>query len=176
MRIISGEFRGRKFSPPKNLPIRPTTDFAKEGLFNLIQNHFDIESCSFLDLYSGSGNISYEFASRGCKTITAIDNNNKCIKYIQHMFSELHRDIKTIKSDVFKYINRCSTSYDVIYADPPYADTNIDVIPQIVIKNNLLKSNGWLIVEHDRRTKLSELEWFLEERKYGDVHMSIFSL
>ena len=176
MRIISGQFRGKKFSPPKNLPIRPTTDYAKEGLFNILQNNFDFEECSFLDLYAGSGNISYEFASRGCTDIRSVDSNNNCIRYIQQMFTELKCAGRTTKADVFQFIKRCSTTYDLIYADPPYADTSVLTLPEIIFKNKLLKPNGWLIIEHDRKTKLSDLEWFLEERSYGDVHLSIFSL
>jgi len=175
MRIIGGLYKGKSIIAPKNLPIRPTTDFAKEGLFNILNNEFDFEAIELLDLFSGSGNIAFEFASRAAKNILCIDQNYHCVSFIKKIAKELNFNQLTVfKNDVFKYLKQYPKPYDIIFADPPYALENIKEIPQLVFKNNLLNENGWLIVEHDKRTDLSELPHFLKQKKYGNVNFSIF--
>ena len=121
MRIISGQYKGRRISPPKNLPVRPTTDMSKEALFNVLNNYFDFEGLKILDLFSGTGNISYEFASRGSQNITSVDADFGCIKFIKQTATEFDFNIAAIKSDIFAFIEKCQSSYDIIFADPPYA-------------------------------------------------------
>lgn len=177
MRIISGQHKGKKITAPKKLPIRPTTDFAKEALFNILNNRFNFNSLQVLDLFSGSGNISYEFASRGAGPITAVDENFECIKFIKKIAGELDLDITPIKSDVFKYLEKASIKTDLIFADPPY---NFDVdslqkLVEITFDREVLEENGALIIEHSKRIDLSSSGHFTEVRKYGNSVFSFFS-
>lgn len=175
MRIVRGEFKGRHITAPSNLPVRPTTDFAKEGLFNVLENHIEFEGLKVLDLFSGTGNISYEFASRGAASITCVDIDLGCTNFIKKTFSNLeYKNGKVIKSDVFKYIKSCKDSFDLIFADPPYALDKIPQIPLAIFESNLLKPGGWLIVEHDQFTDLSSHEKFVVKRNYGKVNFSFF--
>lgn len=177
MRIISGKFKGRRFDPPSNITARPTTDFAKESLFNLINNQIDIEGITALDLFSGTGSISYELASREAANITAIEMSERHISYIHKMCKDLKIDnIRVIRQDVFRFLQSSPTSYDLIFADPPYQLTNIDEIPDMVIKNNHLNHGGLLIVEHGSKTNFEENPYFVEHRHYGNVHFSFFSI
>jgi 16S rRNA (guanine(966)-N(2))-methyltransferase RsmD len=121
VRIISGKFKGRRIFPPKNLPVRPTTDMSKEALFNVLNNHFSFDSLKVMDLFSGTGNISYEFASRGSENITSVDGDFGCVKFIKQIAEEYDFNIAAIKSDVFKFLEKNTNSYDIIFADPPYA-------------------------------------------------------
>jgi len=135
MRIISGKYKGKTINAPKNLPVRPTTDFAKEGLLNIVTNSFDFENLNVLDLFSGTGNMTYEFASRGAKNILCIDQNNHCINFINKTIKTLDfKNIKAFKNDVFRYLNQYQQTFDIIFADPPYALENIAEIPQLVFK------------------------------------------
>ena len=138
MRIISGKNKGKRINVPKNLPIRPTTDQSKEAIFNIIHNKYDFDSLNVLDLYTGSGNISYEFASRGAKNITSVDNNHKCVNFIKLMSNELNYNIRTIRSDVFKFLKSNTMSYDVIFCDPPY---NYTIEHYIIFENNMSTIN-----------------------------------
>jgi 16S rRNA (guanine966-N2)-methyltransferase len=175
MRIISGKHKGKIISAPKNLPVRPTTDFAKEGLFNVLTNEFDFEELEVLDLFSGTGNIAYEFVSREVKKVLCIDQNYNCVSFIKKTSKELDfKQLNVFKNDVFRYLNQYKQSFDIIFADPPYDLKEIPLIPGLVFKNQLLKKNGWLIIEHDKRTDLSEFPNFLVQRKYGNVNFSIF--
>ncbi|MCH7536004.1 MAG: RsmD family RNA methyltransferase, partial [Bacteroidetes bacterium] len=161
---------------PKNLPVRPTTDFSKEALFNLLNNKFDFTKCNVVDLYSGTGNIAYEFASRSCKRITAVDFNQKCVGYISKTCKELNiNNIKIIKADVYRYVARCTDKFDIIYADPPYDAEDVEKVLDQILASDLLNKNGYLILEHSKRNDYSKKEQFLEQRKYGDVRISIFS-
>jgi 16S rRNA (guanine966-N2)-methyltransferase len=176
VRIISGQFKGRRITAPKKLPVRPTTDMAKESLFNILNNHYYFDEISVLDLFSGTGNISYEFASRGTEQIVAIDNNYSCIKFINETADSLEMLINTIKSDVFKFLESSNQSFDVIFADPPY---NFDVetfakIPELAFKNKLLSDEGLLIVEHSKHTDLSHLAYFSYSKSYGGNTFSFF--
>ena len=160
MRIISGKYKGRRLIAPKHLPARPTTDFAKEGLFNLIRNDFNIEQITVLDLFSGIGGIAFEFASRGAKKIVCIDENYNCVSFIKKTIKELDcSQVNVFKNDVFRYLKKYDTTFDIIFADPPYNMKNINQIPELVFENKLLNKNGQLILEHD---------------KYSNVNFSIF--
>ncbi|RLD61744.1 MAG: 16S rRNA (guanine(966)-N(2))-methyltransferase RsmD [Bacteroidetes bacterium] len=175
MRIISGKYKKKIISPPKNFKLRPTTDIAKEALFNIIANNFDIENISVLDLFSGTGSISYEFASRGCEKIVCVEKNYKHISFIKSTVEKLNfSQIKAIKADVFSYLNSSQSTFDLIFADPPYDLKEIDKIPERVFANNLLNKNSWLIVEHSEKTDFSETPYFKELRAYSKVHFSIF--
>lgn len=175
MRIISGTHKGRTIFPPKNLPVRPTTDFAKESLFNILNNNFDFEQVTVLDLFSGTGGISYEFSSRGTNKITAVDSNYKCYAFIKGVADQMNFDgMHVIKADVFSFLKKVKNHYDIIFADPPYELADIPMIPDLVFENNLLKPDGWLIVEHSIKTDLSAKPFFAEKRTYGNVNFSIF--
>ncbi|RKE94692.1 RsmD family RNA methyltransferase [Ichthyenterobacterium magnum] len=178
MRIISGEFKGRRITAPKKLPVRPTTDMAKESLFNILNNSFYFDEISVLDLFSGTGNISYEFASRGTQHILAVDANFGCIKFINETAESFKMPIKTIKSDVFKFLENTKQQHTIIFADPPY---NFDIeafskIPELVFTNSLLETNGLLIIEHSKHTDLSNLENYSNSKSYGGNMFSFFEL
>jgi len=175
MRIISGKYKGKTISAPKNLPVRPTTDFAKEGLFNVLNNEFDFEEIEVLDLFSGTGNIAYEFVSRGAKKELSIDQNYSCVSFIKKTSKELDfKQLTVFKNDVFIYLKQYHQTFDIIFADPPYDLKEIPLLPDLVFNNQLLNKNGWLIIEHDKRTDLSKFPNFLAQRKYGNVNFSIF--
>jgi 16S rRNA (guanine966-N2)-methyltransferase len=174
MRIIGGTHRGYVIKAPKDLPVRPTTDFAKEGLFNILSNRFELEDYKVLDLFSGTGHISLEFASRGAKPIIAIDQHFKCIGFLKAMAQELKFDITPVKSDVFEYLKKTNLKFDLIFADPPYDLKNIPEINTLVFERNLLNDNGILIIEHGSRTDLSTLSGFTRLRNYGNVNFSFF--
>ncbi|MBC3847947.1 16S rRNA (guanine(966)-N(2))-methyltransferase RsmD [Winogradskyella echinorum] len=176
MRIISGLYKGRRITAPKKLPVRPTTDMAKEALFNILNNQYYFDDISVLDLFSGTGNISYEFASRGTEQITAVDDNYGCIKFINETAEAFDMSISTIKSDVFKFLEKSKQKHTVIFADPPY-DFNVEAfskIPELVFKNDLLNEEGLLIVEHSKHTDLSHLEHFSHSKSYGGNMFSFF--
>lgn len=176
MRIISGTNKGKRLVAPKKLPVRPTTDMAKEALFNILNNTFQFSQLSILDLFSGTGNIAYEFASRGSKEITAVDANYDCVKFIKKTAQELDFNISTIKSDVFKFLEKAYVKADIIFADPPYDFEELEFlkIPQIVFEKNLLNQNGQLIIEHSKHTNLSNFPNFIEARRYGGSVFSFF--
>jgi len=173
MRIISGKHKGRRLMAPNALPVRPTSDRAKESLFNIIQNRYYFEEKSMLDLYSGTGNISYEFASRGCEKIIAVDNNYNCINYIEETSKNLDLNISTIKSDCLKYLKHCKQEFNFIFADPPYDYKNYQELKKIIFENQLVKKDGILIIEHDKETQFDGDK--LELRQYGTIHFSIFT-
>ena len=176
MRIISGTNKGKRLIAPKKLPVRPTTDMAKEALFNILNNNFQFSQLSVLDLFSGTGNIAYEFASRGSKEIIAVDANYDCVKFIKKTAQELDFNISTIKSDVFKFLEKAYVKADIIFADPPYdfEEPEFLKIPQIVFEKNLLNQNGQLIIEHSKHTNLSNFPNFIEARRYGGSVFSFF--
>lgn len=175
MRIISGRYKRRIISPPNNLPVRPTTDMAKESLFNILVNNIDFSEKTVLDLFAGTGNISYEFVSRGCKSVTAVDQDLGCTKFISQTAQQLEmKELTTIRQDVIRFIKTTSNKYDIIFADPPYKLENIDNIINSVFKNEILAPQGWFIVEHERNLDFSELMHFYDHRKYGRVNFSFF--
>ena len=175
MRIVSGTHKGRIFSPPKNIKARPTTDIAKEGLFNIINNNFDFEDISVLDIFSGTGSISFEFASRGCQSIHLVEMASSHIDFIRSVKKELEfNQITPIRHDAFKFLKICKIQFDIIFADPPYELKGVEQIPELVFSRNLLKDNGWLIVEHSKHVNLSKAPYYSETRNYGNVHFSFF--
>lgn len=178
MRIISGQFKGRRITAPKKLPVRPTTDIAKEALFNILNNHYYFDDIWVLDLFAGTGSISYEFASRGTENITAVDEDFGCIKFINKTAEEFEMKIQTIKSDVFKFLDTSRLKATVIFADPPYAFSleQFSRIPQLVFQNNLLEDDGVLIVEHAKQTDLSKLPNYGYSKNYGGSVFSFFEL
>lgn len=175
MRIIGGRLKGLRLNPPKNLPVRPTTDLAKEALFNILLNQIDFDGITVLDLFSGTGNIAMEFASRGAEKVTGVDRSIHCVYYLkdtsrQHGLTE----IEVFKADVFKYLEMETDQYDLIFADPPYDLNKIPEIPKIVFDKNILKPDGLLIVEHQSMQNLSNHPAFVEQRKYGHSSFSFF--
>lgn len=176
MRIVGGKLKGIRFNPPKNLPVRPTTDMAKEALFNILQNKLDINNLKVLDLFSGTGNISLEFASREALAITSVDLNFGCYNYLKNISKEQNlNQIKAIKADVFKFLNQETDKFDLIFADPPYDLTRIPEIASIVFDKELLNKNGILIIEHQSMQDLSNHPNFTEKRKYGYSAFSFFN-
>ncbi len=175
MRIIGGSLKGLRLNPPKNLPVRPTTDLAKEALFNILQNQIEFDGIKVLDLFSGTGNISLEFASRGAVQVIAVDRSIHCINYLkdaarQHKLEQ----VKTYKADIFKYLELETDQYDLVFADPPYDLNQIPAIPKIVFEKNLVLPGGLLIVEHQSMQNLSQHPAFVEQRKYGHSSFSFF--
>jgi len=173
MRIISGTHKGRRLMAPSTLPVRPTTDRAKEALFNILENRYFFDGKNVLDLFSGTGNISYEFVSRGCDKIIAVDNNYHCIEYIEKTTKELDFNITTIKSDCLQYLKNCKQEFNFIFADPPYDYEEYQELKNLVFEKKLVKKDGVLIIEHDK--EVSFVANNVELRKYGTVHLSVFS-
>lgn len=178
MRIISGTFKGRRIQAPKNLPVRPTTDMSKEALFNILNNQFDFSELRILDLFSGTGNISYEFASRGSKPITSVDGNFGCVQFIRRTAAEFDMDIHPIKSDVFSFLEKSKGPFDIIFADPPYdlAQKDFEKISILVFQNELLNEDGLMVIEHSKHTKLDHMSHFSYQKNYGGSVFSFFEI
>ena len=178
MRIISGKYKGRRISPPKNLPVRPTTDMCKEALFNILNNHFNFKELRILDLFAGTGSISYEFASRGSEPITCVDGDMGCTNFIRKTAAEFDFDITPIKSDVFKFLEKCKAHHDIIFADPPYGLDlkDFERIIELVFEKELLEADGMMIIEHSKHTKLEHMENFSFSKSYGGSIFSFFEL
>ena len=173
MRIISGKYKRKKIIPPKQLKLRPTTDRAKEGIFNIITNKYDITKISILDLYSGTGNISYEFFSRGCSKLTAVDINYKSTEFIRKTKEELNMNINIINKNSIDFLKENTDRYDIIFADPPYKYNNYQELIQKILEQDILNNNGIFILEHGSNMKLFDNT--IEVRKYGNVFFSIFN-
>ena len=178
MRIISGKFKGRRIFPPKNLPVRPTTDMSKEALFNVLNNHFSFEGLKILDLFAGTGNISFEFASRGSDNITAVDADFGCVKFIKQIAEEYDFNIAAMRSDVFKFLEKNTNSYDIIFADPPYAldQKTFENIVTLVFQQELLREDGMMVIEHSKYTKLDHMIHFSFKKSYGGSIFSFFEI
>lgn len=175
MRIISGSHRGRTIVPPRNFRARPTTDFAKESLFNVLNNITEIEDAEVLDLFAGTGSISFEFASRGAKKIDAVELNSVHYAFIQETAKKFgFTQIRAIKTHAIKFIEFCSVTYDIIFADPPYEMENVNEIPDMIFKNNLLNQDGLLILEHSDSYNFNEHSRFVNSRTYGSVNFTFF--
>ena len=176
MRIISGSLGGRRINPPPHMPhTRPTTDIAKEGLFNIIQNNIELESIATLDLFGGTGAISYELASRGAANLTIVEKDPKMYEFITKNIEQLKiENCKVIKMDVFSFIHQCNSQYDFIFAGPPYALTTIDELPKLVAEKKLLKPAGWFVLEHTPRNDYKKFPQYVTERNYGTTIFSIF--
>lgn len=176
MRIISGIHGGRKISPPAKMPYtRPTTDVAKEGLFNIIENNLSISSLKTLDLFGGTGSISFELASRGVKDLTVIEKDKAMFEFIKTTAGILNlKNFKVHRMDVFKYLNQCSETFDFIFAGPPYALTSIDDIPKKIYEKDLLNKTGWFVLEHTPANNYKDFALYKTQRNYGTTIFSIF--
>lgn len=175
MRVISGRLGGRRFNPPKLINTRPTTDFAKTGLFNILNNHVDFAEVSFLDLFSGTGSISYEFASRGCKRIVCVDQDDQCIRFIRKMKTEWSLDeLDIIKTDVLRFLEKALEKFDVIFAGPPYPMKEIAALPDKIFERELLKEGGWFILETDPKYDFTGHPHFFRRTHYGQTNFHFF--
>jgi len=176
MRIIAGDLGGRKISPPAKMPYtRPTTDVAKEGLFNVLQHRIDFDGIRTLDLFGGTGSISYELASRGAGDLTIVEKDHVMFEFIKKTATSLKiENMKFIKMDVFRYLETCTTTYDFIFAGPPYALATIDELPKIVMEKQLLRENGWFVLEHTPRNDYKQFEKYSFEKNYGTTIFSVF--
>ena len=177
MRIISGTLKGRQINPPKAIKARATTDVAKESLFNIIHNLYEIENFSVLDLFCGTGNISFEFISNDVLQVTSVDISADSKKFIDAKSREFNvTNLFCVKANVFNYINACKKKFNIIFADPPYELKNLEELPQLIFKNELLENDGLLIIEHSGETKFNNHPYFDKLRKYGSVHFSFFTI
>ena len=175
MRIIGGRLKGLRLNPPANLPVRPTTDVAKEALFNILYNQFDFENIRVLDLFSGTGNISLEFASRGVPDICSVDRDFGCYNYLKTLVKQYNlTEIRPVKTDVFKFLESETEQYNLIFADPPYDLPQINILAKRIFDQKLLKPDGYLIIEHPSMKKLDNHPNYMEQRKYGSSSFSFF--
>ena len=175
MRIISGKYKSRRFDVPKSFKSRPTTDFAKENLFNILSNQLDWEDVKALDLFSGTGSISFELLSRGCKEVVCVEKDAAHYAFIKKVRAELQeKNMEPIKGDVFKFIETCQQTFDFIFADPPYALPELSKIPEMILSKSLLNENGIFVMEHPKEYDFSALPLFTQKRVYGSVNFSIF--
>lgn len=176
MRIISGIHGGRRISPPANMPYtRPTTDIAKEGLFNILQNNLEFDELKVLDLFGGTGCISYELASRGAPDITIVEKDTKMYDFIKKTSAELaFENFNVVKSDVFRFIETTNQQYNFIFAGPPYALATIDDLPVKIFEKQILNPKGWFVLEHTPRNNYKKFAHYKTERNYGTTIFSIF--
>lgn len=175
MRIISGQYKGRAINPPKNLRARPTTDFAKENLFNVLQNLVEFEECDVLDLFAGTGSISYEFASRGAKNVTSVEINAVHHNFIRRTAQDLGiRNLYAVKANVFLYLKSCPKQFDLIFSDAPYDLEHSEEVIPLVLEGDLLREGGIFIFEHAKEKNFSDHPSFWQLRSYGSVHFSFF--
>ncbi len=177
MRIIGGEYRGRRIVPPSGLKARPTTDFAREGLFNIISNRVNFENISVLDLFSGTGSISFEFSSRGAASVHLVEIDQKHVAGIKKVIRELEMEnIKPLHIDVRAFLKTCSVKYDIVFADPPYDLRWLSELPDLVMNSGVLKEDGFFVLEHPKRLDFSGHKLFFEHRNYGGVNFSFFKI
>ncbi|MCX6245273.1 MAG: RsmD family RNA methyltransferase [Bacteroidetes bacterium] len=175
MRIITGKFRGKQIHPPANLPVRPTTDFAKESLFNVLNNLVDFEGLRVLDLFAGTGSISYEFFSREAALVTAIDRDPQCVSFINKTAGIMDAEnLEAVREDVFQFLKHPFGQYDLVFADPPYDMEGIDNLPDLILGSGVLYPDGYFILEHSRDHDFSEHPGFCQHRKYGNVNFTFF--
>lgn len=177
MRIVGGKYKGRKLPVSSKLDLRPTTDFAKESLFNLLRSRKDLSDIQFLDLFSGTGNISFELLSRGAASGTCVDISGASKSYRQAIISQLNIEtLQNVKADVFKFIPRCKGEFDLVFADPPYDMIQLAELPSLIFDNKLLVENGLLVLEHPEEHTFGQHPHFSEHRRYGRVNFSFFNL
>ncbi len=179
MKIITGEYGGRRFDPPRNLQARPTTDLAKQALFNILQNRMDIEGCRALDLFSGTGSISFELLSRGAAQVVSVELGRQQQQFIMKVVTELkvpRGRHQLVRGDVFRYLSGLPMQpFDLIFADPPYALSDLTKIPELVLREEWLAPDGIFILEHGKENNFSQATGFKELRTYGAVHFSFFA-
>ena len=177
MRIIAGNLKGRRLNPPANLPVRPTTDMARESLFNILNNYVDYEDSSVMDLFSGTGAVAVEFISRGVREVTAVDINSACTDYIKSEASRLDiRNLHVVRADVFDLLKRASRKFDIVFADPPYALADLAKLPDLVFERQVLTDDGIFILEHPREYSFEEHPRFWQHRNYGKVNFTFFAM
>lgn len=175
MRVIGGTHKGRRILPPELKPTRPTTDFAREGLYNILYNNWELDEITFLDLFSGTGAHALEMASRGCEHIVAIDSYTACTAFLKSTAEAWGiNSIQAITMDVFRYLGSVQEKFDIVFADPPFAMENVDLLPDIIIGEELLTDEGWFILEHAPDMDFSEHPNYFHERKYGSARFSFF--
>lgn len=176
MRIIGGKFKGIRFSPGKSFKARPTTDFARESLFNILNNRIDYEETSVLDLFSGTGSISYEFVSRGCPQVVSVEKESKHHRFILESLEKLDvKDVVTaIRGDVDRFLAKAKRSFDLVFADPPYDMKTLETLPERIFNSGAVKEGTLVIVEHGKQNDFSAHPYFFELRQYGSVHFSMF--
>jgi len=175
MRIAGGKYKSRSFSPGKSFKARPTTDIAKEALFNILSNRYDFEDCEILDLFSGTGSIGYEFISRGARIVTMVEMNPRHVAFIHSVLSTLGEKANVLTTDAFRFVPTCRQSYDIVFADPPYDHPHFAKIVELVLSSGIIKPNGTFIIEHSKQYDFGALPHFSELRKYGHVHFSLFT-
>jgi len=176
VRIIAGNLRGRRLNPPTTLPVRPTTDMARESLFNILNNYVDYDECAVLDLFAGTGAVSLEFVSRGAKEVTSVDINAQCVDFIKSSAQQFGvKNLHVVRSDVFDLLKRAYKKFDIVFADPPYALENLAQLPDLVFEKNLLTNDGIFILEHPREFQFEEHPHFWQHRHYGKVNFTFFA-
>ena len=177
MRIIRGKYGRRRFDVPTNITARPTTDFARENIFNVLENLVDFDDLTALDLFSGTGAISFEMLSRGCASVTAIEKATTQYNFIRRVAQQLNcQNFNIVKGDAFRYIETTAAKYDIIFADPPYDHPRFGEIPGLILGSQMLKEDTIIVVEHSRDYDFSSLSHFVELRTYGSVNFSIFRM
>ncbi|MBQ9588503.1 MAG: 16S rRNA (guanine(966)-N(2))-methyltransferase RsmD [Bacteroidales bacterium] len=177
MRIIAGTLKGRRLNPPANLPVRPTTDMARESLFNILNNYVDYEECSVMDLFAGTGAVSIEFVSRGAREVTSIDINNACTEYIKDVSKQMNiSNIHVVRADVFDLLRRANRKFDIVFADPPYSLHDLPKLPDLVFQSEILSDDGIFILEHPKEFTFEEHAHFWQHRAYGKVNFTFFAM
>ncbi len=175
MRVITGKYKGRHFDVPRSFKARPTTDFAKENIFNVMNGYIDFEGCKALDLFAGTGSITLEMLSRGAQTVVSVEMDRDHSNFIRQCLAKLNEEnCALIKGDVFRFLKSCKQQFDFIFADPPYALPNLETIPDLILDNNLLAEDGILVFEHGKNNDFKNHPRFIEHRCYGSVNFSIF--
>lgn len=176
MRIIAGSLKGRRLNPPSSLPVRPTTDMARESLFNILNNYVDFDECTVMDLFAGTGAMSWEFVSRGVKEVTAIDINNQCTDFMKSTSLQFGvNNIHVVRADVFDLLKRAYKKFDIVFADPPYALEQLPLLPDLIFEHNILTEDGIFILEHPREFQFEEHPHFWQHRHYGKVNFTFFT-
>ena len=176
MRIIAGTLKGRRLNPPANLPVRPTTDMAREGLFNILNNYVDFDECTVMDLFAGTGAMSVELISRGVREVTAVDINNAFTDFINSEAQRLElRNLRVVRADVFDLLKRANRKFDIVFADPPYAIEGLETLPGLVFDRQVLTDDGIFILEHPREYSFEEHPHFWQHRNYGKVNFTFFA-
>ncbi|MBD5270452.1 MAG: methyltransferase domain-containing protein [Bacteroides sp.] len=175
MRIIRGKYGRRRFDVPRNITARPTTDFARENIFNVLENSYDLEGKTALDLFAGTGAISLEFLSRGCRSVTCVEMAANQANFIRSVVARLNdENLKVIRGDVFRFVASCKEKFDFIFADPPYNHPDFGKVPGLILGSDMLKEGTVVIIEHSKAYDFSDLPYFREHRSYGSVNFSIF--
>lgn len=176
MRIIAGSLRGRRLNPPQNLPVRPTTDMARESLFNILNNYIDYEDCTVMDLFAGTGAVSFEFVSRGVKEVTSIDINVQCTNFVKLCAQQMNvNNLHVVRADVFDLLKRVNRKFDIVFADPPYAIEGLATLPDAIFERQVLTDDGIFVLEHPREYLFENHPHFWQHRNYGKVNFTFFA-